>query len=319
MPDFTDAFKLSSIADVAFVVNGEEILAHEFILYFRSPVFKTMFDGPMAPKSENGEKPVIKIDDPRISAENFKLFLEFLYSDKAEITGDNAFALLNMARMYDVKLLIKLCEEFLTKNLNSENVVTIANSASIFNDSEIYTKSISFIQTSDVLKSDENFCQMNETVLSQVLKMDDRGLFCANHCEPNKKQCQRCRNSFLAIMDKCLCDDIFLGPVNHCYNCENPNALTEIDLFQKLFKWGQKQCKLQQLEENPENMKGILELFLKLVRFPTMSFKELTTVVYPTKLLDDSAFSTAVVAHQNVIDGKDENPSPFSNKKRRKW
>uniref|UniRef100_A0AC34R8G7 BACK domain-containing protein n=1 Tax=Panagrolaimus sp. JU765 TaxID=591449 RepID=A0AC34R8G7_9BILA len=220
--------------------------------------------------------------------------------------------------MYDVKLLVKLCEEFLTKNLTSGNVVTISNSASVFDDSEIYTKSIAFIQTSyHVLKSDENFCQMNEAVLSKVLKMHWGKLFCEKHCEPNKKQCLACEASFDAFFDKCPLSFHDLGAVNQCYYCMNSNTLTEIDLFQKLLKWGQNQCKRQQLEENPKNMKKILQPFLALIRFPVMPIRDLTTIVYPTKLLDDSAFATAVVAAQNVIDGKDENPSPFSNRKRR--
>uniref|UniRef100_A0AC34RKD9 BTB domain-containing protein n=1 Tax=Panagrolaimus sp. JU765 TaxID=591449 RepID=A0AC34RKD9_9BILA len=156
MLDFTVAFELGSRADIVFSVNGEDILAHSFILYFRSPVFATMFDGPMAPKSENGEKPVIKIDDERISADNFRVFLKYLYSDQIDITGDSAFSLLNLAKMYDVASLVKLSEEFLTKNLTSENVVTIANSASIFHDSEIFKIAVEFIVTkSDVLFKEE--------------------------------------------------------------------------------------------------------------------------------------------------------------------
>uniref|UniRef100_A0AC34R911 BTB domain-containing protein n=1 Tax=Panagrolaimus sp. JU765 TaxID=591449 RepID=A0AC34R911_9BILA len=317
MLDFTEALKLSSIADVAFVVNGETILADKFILYYRSPVFATMFNGPMAPKSENGEKPVIKIDDSRISAEDFKLFLGFLYSDKVDITGENAFALLNMGRMYEVESLVKLCDEFLTKNLNSENVITIANSASVFDDSDIYAESINFIQTSDVLKSDENFCQMNEAVLSEVLEMDEGELFCEKHCEPNKRQCYSCKKSFDASFKQCPLSHS-LGSINHCFKCSNSNTLTEIKLFQKLLKWGQNQCKIKKMRQNPEHMKKILEPFLKLIRFPTMSIRDLTTFVYRTKLLDDSTFAAAVVAAQNVIDGEDQNPSPFSNVKRKR-
>uniref|UniRef100_A0AC34PVN8 BTB domain-containing protein n=1 Tax=Panagrolaimus sp. JU765 TaxID=591449 RepID=A0AC34PVN8_9BILA len=157
------------MADIVFLVNGDNILAHKFILYFRSPVFQTMFDGPMAPKSVNGEKPVIPINDPRISAENFKLFLEFLYSGEVEITGDNVFVLLNMAEMYNIESLFKLCEEFLTDNLNSENVISVANSASIFDNSKIFKEAINFIKTSGILKQNEQFCLMNEKVLLETI------------------------------------------------------------------------------------------------------------------------------------------------------
>uniref|UniRef100_A0AC34PVR7 BTB domain-containing protein n=1 Tax=Panagrolaimus sp. JU765 TaxID=591449 RepID=A0AC34PVR7_9BILA len=233
------------MADIVFLVNGEKILAHKFILYFRSPVFKTMFDGPMAPRSVKGEKPVIKIDDERISAENFKLFLEFLYSDKVKITGDNVFELLNMGKMYDIESLVKLCEQFLTKNLNDGNVVTIANSASIFDDSKIFRKAINFIKRSNVLERSEKFCLMNETVLLEVLKTGTEN----SGNDPDN------------------------------YNWGSFPSCSEIKLFQMLLKWGQNQCKIQEMEENSENMRNILESFLPLIRFPTMSVDELITIV----------------------------------------
>uniref|UniRef100_A0AC34RK09 BTB domain-containing protein n=1 Tax=Panagrolaimus sp. JU765 TaxID=591449 RepID=A0AC34RK09_9BILA len=247
MLDFSNALTTGSMADIVFMVNGEKILAHKFILYFRSPVFKTMFDGPMTPKSARGGKPTIKIDDSRISAENFKLFLGFLYTDKVKITGDNVFELLNMAKMYDIESLVKLCEEFLTNNLNFENVVTIANSASIFDDSKIFKEAINYIQASDVMRRSEKFCLMNETVLREVLTMGTE----------------------TSVNDP-------YGTKRYRYSYPR---CSEIELFQMLLKWGQNQCKIQQLEENPENMKKILEPFLPLIRFPTMTIEQLTTIV----------------------------------------
>uniref|UniRef100_A0AC34QTS3 BTB domain-containing protein n=1 Tax=Panagrolaimus sp. JU765 TaxID=591449 RepID=A0AC34QTS3_9BILA len=294
MADFSDAFTSGLRTDIVFLVAGEMIPAHVFALYFRSPVFATMFDGPMAPKSENGEKPIIKIDDPRITAENFKLFLGFLYNNKAEITGDNAFELLNMAKMYDVTELFKLCEDFLTKSLTSENVVTIANSASIFHDSEILKNVAEFIATkSDVLKNEKHY-EMNNEVLSAVLKQDKISALMDPYCRTNHPS------------------------YTTGYSCSYCGRATpkEVDVFNLMLEWGQNQCKVKNLEENPENLREILKSCLPFIRFPIMTVDELSTVVYPTKLLKKSVMATIFVDASNLAKGKTTNESTFSKIKR---
>uniref|UniRef100_A0AC34RJD0 BACK domain-containing protein n=1 Tax=Panagrolaimus sp. JU765 TaxID=591449 RepID=A0AC34RJD0_9BILA len=210
----------------------------------------------MAPKGENGEKPVIKIDDERISAANFRIFLKFLYTDQIEITGDNVFPLLNMAKMYDVPPLVKSCEEFLTKNLNVENAIIIANAAFLYENSAIFTKAIDYIvKSSAILKTEQKFCQMTSELLSEVLKQD------------RKKFAQ----DFLQIRRR-----------DYCMNCQQPResfTSSEISIFDMVLKWGKNKCKIQELEENPENLKNILETFLPLIRFSTMTADELISVV----------------------------------------
>uniref|UniRef100_A0AC34Q0U9 BTB domain-containing protein n=1 Tax=Panagrolaimus sp. JU765 TaxID=591449 RepID=A0AC34Q0U9_9BILA len=289
MPDFTDAFSLSKTADIAFCVNGKKILADKFVLYHRSPVFATMFDGPLAPKSENGEKPVIPINDESITAENFKIFLLYLYSDKAEVTGDNAFTLMNLGKMYDVPSLISFVGKFLINNLTSENVVTIANSASIFNDDEILKNSVDFItKKCDVLKSEQQFCQLNEQVLSMVLNKDEGNLFCHSSSVEN----------------------------GLCHICGNAPTFSEIDLFKMLLKWGENQCITKGIQPIPQNLKTVLKEFLPLIRFPTMTINQLVTVVYPTKLFDASAMWNMTIDAQNLIDGQPTSKSGFSYVKR---
>uniref|UniRef100_A0AC34PZI8 BTB domain-containing protein n=1 Tax=Panagrolaimus sp. JU765 TaxID=591449 RepID=A0AC34PZI8_9BILA len=252
MPDFTDAFLLSKTADIAFCVNGKTILADKFVLYHRSPVFKTMFDGPLAPKSENGEKPVIKIDDIGISAEDFKTFLLYLYSDKVQITGENAFTLMNLGKMYDVKTLAPLVTKFLIENLTSDNVVTVANSASVFGDTLILRSSVDFIvRHSSVLKSEKKFCQLNEQVLSMVLNKDEGNLFCHS----------------------------LTGDNGQCQICGKPSTFSEVDLFKMLLRWGQNRCIFKEIPPTPYNLKLVLKELLPLIRFPTMTINQLVTVV----------------------------------------
>uniref|UniRef100_A0AC34QTK1 BTB domain-containing protein n=1 Tax=Panagrolaimus sp. JU765 TaxID=591449 RepID=A0AC34QTK1_9BILA len=295
MADLSKAFESGARADIVFSVGGEDILAHSLILYFRSPVFKTMFDGPMAPKGENDEKPVIKINDERISAKDFRTFLLFLYNNKAEITGENAFALLNMAKMYDVAELFRLCEEFLTKSLTSENVFTIANSASIFDDSEVFKTAVEFIVTkSDVLRNEQKYYEINNEVLCAVLKQDKIPTLMDPYCRANHPSHVNGSN---------------------CSYCGRATA-TEVDLFNLMLKWGKNQCKLKNLEENPENLREILKSCLPFIRFATMSCYELSNVVYPTKLLDNAVMATIFVDVVNLAQHRTTNESPFSKVKR---
>uniref|UniRef100_A0AC34QU23 BTB domain-containing protein n=1 Tax=Panagrolaimus sp. JU765 TaxID=591449 RepID=A0AC34QU23_9BILA len=280
------------------IITGKDILAHSFILYFRSPVFATMFDGPMAPKGENGEKPVIKINDERISAKDFRTFLLFLYDNKSRITGDNAFALLNMAKMYDVPELFRLCEEYLTRSLTSENVVTIANSASIFHDSQILKNAAEFIVTkSDVLLNEQKYYGMNSEVFSAVLQQDKiLNLKNLVLCHPGSGHTNGiCRYQY--------CRTAIVFP-------------TVVDLFNVMLKWGQNQCKIKNLEETPENLREICESCLPFIRFPTMTIDELSTVVYQAKVLDLSVLALILIDANNFAKNQTANESTFSKVKR---
>uniref|UniRef100_A0AC34QDV9 BTB domain-containing protein n=1 Tax=Panagrolaimus sp. JU765 TaxID=591449 RepID=A0AC34QDV9_9BILA len=240
----------------------------------------------MAPKSENGEKPVIPIDDERISSENFKSFLGYLYNDKVEITGDNAFALLNMAEMYNVESLFKLCEDFLIKNLNSENVITISNSASIFSNSKIFKETIDFLtKKTDLFTSRRKFLELNGDALLGVLKCEQGNLICHPDNIDHRGRCCTCR--------------------------KKQPSFSESRLFDMVLEWGKNQCRLKQLEGNTENMKQILGPFLTWIRFPTMTVEYLTTVVYPWKLLDSETMLRIIVDAQQFSKSEQSNESSF--------
>uniref|UniRef100_A0AC34QD16 Uncharacterized protein n=1 Tax=Panagrolaimus sp. JU765 TaxID=591449 RepID=A0AC34QD16_9BILA len=155
--------------------------------------------------------------------------------------------------MYDVASLIPLVETFLINNLTSENVVVVANSASFFPDSNISKETVDFIiKKSDILKSEAEFCELNADVLLEVLKCEEGNLI----CHPNN-----------------------IGPNVKCLTCNKQASFPESQLFDMVLLWAKNQCKLQELEENPKNMKEILEPFLPWIRFPTMTVEYLTKVV----------------------------------------
>uniref|UniRef100_A0AC34PZB3 Uncharacterized protein n=1 Tax=Panagrolaimus sp. JU765 TaxID=591449 RepID=A0AC34PZB3_9BILA len=82
-------------------------------------------------------------------------------------------------------------------------------------------------------------------------------------------------------------------------------------------KWGRNQCKIRSLDETPENVKTILEPFLPLIRFPTMTTEQLIWSVYPTKLFDDSTFLSIILDSQSIANGRLAMASRFCLVKRR--
>jgi len=108
-------------SDVTFEVERQLIPAHKWWLCNRSKYFANMFASGMA--EANNSK--IAVSD--ITANTFRGFLEFLYSDHIELDSILAEELLTQADKYSVPALKELCEEFLSHQLTPENYAKLAN------------------------------------------------------------------------------------------------------------------------------------------------------------------------------------------------
>uniref|UniRef100_A0A914QXF7 BTB domain-containing protein n=1 Tax=Panagrolaimus davidi TaxID=227884 RepID=A0A914QXF7_9BILA len=90
---FDSFFKTKKNTDVTFVIHGKELEAHKLIVTSRSPVLEAMVYNDLAPK--NGKH---LIGDPKITFEDFENFLQFLYTDKCEMTAENIENLLHLSK-----------------------------------------------------------------------------------------------------------------------------------------------------------------------------------------------------------------------------
>uniref|UniRef100_A0AC34Q7T4 Uncharacterized protein n=1 Tax=Panagrolaimus sp. JU765 TaxID=591449 RepID=A0AC34Q7T4_9BILA len=97
---------------------------------------------------------------------------------------------------------------------------------------------------------------MNERVLRAVLESDEGNLLC--YSNDMKKDGE---------------------------NATTPPDFQENVLFELVMKWGRNQCKIRGLDQTPENVKTILEPFLPLIRFPTMTTEQLILSVCELSLL----------------------------------
>ncbi|KAG8099835.1 hypothetical protein GUJ93_ZPchr0013g36844 [Zizania palustris] len=108
-------------ADVTLYVGEERFFAHRCVLAARSPVFKTEFFGSMNVKARR----IILIKDMEASV--FRWLLHFIYTDTLPDAYQDVVMtqhLLVAADRYNVERLKLICEEKLSKNLNSDMLAT---------------------------------------------------------------------------------------------------------------------------------------------------------------------------------------------------
>ncbi|XP_074599560.1 BTB/POZ domain-containing protein 6-B-like [Brevipalpus obovatus] len=122
------------VADVHFLVTKddkkvyERVPAHKFILAAGSCVFKAMFYGSLSNPGHNE----IHLSDIEYSA--LLNLLKYLYLDEADISPSNLVATLYAAKKYQVVNLEKVCVNYLSWSLSSENVLLVLSQAILFDE-----------------------------------------------------------------------------------------------------------------------------------------------------------------------------------------
>jgi len=115
--DLEKLFKLQSLTDISFVIDGHELRCHKVILSARSPVFAKMIK---KVEAEGDSMDGIKIKN--MSFIIFEELVHFIYTDQVFLTERNADSLLAAAKEYSIPLLINKCEIFLySTSLTVEN------------------------------------------------------------------------------------------------------------------------------------------------------------------------------------------------------
>jgi len=143
-------WKQKLFADITFVVQDQEILAHRAIL-LKSRYFQNMF------KSGMIEATSTKINVPGdISAQNFRAILEYIYYDTITLTQTLALDLVVLADMYFLAKLKADCENYLSKNLSVESFLSVLNVAEMADSSILKKRVVKFFV--------ENLEKVNEEV-----------------------------------------------------------------------------------------------------------------------------------------------------------
>ncbi|KAJ3685523.1 hypothetical protein LUZ61_014687 [Rhynchospora tenuis] len=136
-------------ADVTLEIDDEVFSAHRNVLAARSPVFRAQLFGSMM------ESKMDKITIKDLSADVFKLMLQFIYTDmlppEVEVSIGMTQNLLVAADRYGLERLKVICEKKLCDSLDVETVATTLLLANQHNCGQLKDVCIDFVASSDAV------------------------------------------------------------------------------------------------------------------------------------------------------------------------
>uniref|UniRef100_T1IJ94 BTB domain-containing protein n=1 Tax=Strigamia maritima TaxID=126957 RepID=T1IJ94_STRMM len=167
---FAFMFNNETLSDVHFIVGKgglqQRLPAHKFVLSVGSAVFDAMFNSAMATKAE-------EIELPDVEPSAFLALLRFLYSDDVQIGPETVMTTLYTAKKYAVPALEKACVDFLKRNLSSDNAFMLLEQARLFDEPQLALLCLETIDksTADALNA-EGFTDSDLDTLCVVLERD---------------------------------------------------------------------------------------------------------------------------------------------------
>ncbi|KAF7061747.1 hypothetical protein CFC21_068415 [Triticum aestivum] len=154
--------------DVSFIVGGEAIEAHRFVIAMRSPIFKAELYGSMR-EARPGQCITIKDMQPAV----FKALLHFIYTDSLPRGEDTEMVqlLLVAADRYAMDRLKLVCQSILCKDLNKDTVATTLALADQHNCLQLKDASLQFIELSGFKDLKATCPSFIEDVLKKIRKV----------------------------------------------------------------------------------------------------------------------------------------------------
>ncbi|EZA57597.1 hypothetical protein DMN91_002406 [Ooceraea biroi] len=158
-------------SDCKFIVGQEPqqqtLKGHKLFLAMSSPVFEAMFFGGMAEKNDP-----IPIRD--VQPEAFKALLEYMYTDKVELTSfELACELCYCAKKYMLPTLVEECTKYLWSDLSPKKACRAYEFAKLFEEPVLMEKCLQIIctKTAEVLK-ESSWEEIELATLLTVLDQD---------------------------------------------------------------------------------------------------------------------------------------------------
>ncbi|XP_064456024.1 RCC1 and BTB domain-containing protein 1-like [Ornithodoros turicata] len=113
------AFNDPATSDVKFCIEGKTIHVHKAILKIRCEHFRLMFQSPW----DEDEKDTVDVVTHSYNV--YKAFLEYLYTDKADLSPEDAVGLLDLSNYYCETQLKRHCERIIRHGILVENVAML--------------------------------------------------------------------------------------------------------------------------------------------------------------------------------------------------
>ena len=167
-------FNNDRFSDVRFVITTTKsdnkithiIPAHKFVLSISSPVFEAMFYGELAETKDS-------IELPDCEYESLLELFRFMYSDEANLSGNNVMGVLYLAKKYMVPSLADKCTDYLQDKLDASNVFSILPKACHFDEKKLVKRCWKVIDEhcEEATKSD-GFATLERSLIEEVVKRD---------------------------------------------------------------------------------------------------------------------------------------------------
>uniref|UniRef100_A0AC34G0C4 BTB domain-containing protein n=1 Tax=Panagrolaimus sp. ES5 TaxID=591445 RepID=A0AC34G0C4_9BILA len=253
-----DVFLSKDGTDVTFVIHGKELHAHKLIVTARSPVFKAMIEGPMAPADQRH-----LINDPKISFGDFEIFLQFLYTDELDMEKSRVKALLHLGSFYNVPYFIEQCVVCIRALfINRENVLEFGELGIIYAPSLL---------------------EICLNVLSRCLSDYDAQF------------AYRLDDGKLKWISAELMLEIVVKQREEKYSMF---GITEDEMFKKVLNWAENQCFVHQDQQiAPENVRAIMAQFMPFFNPKNLLPTTLTTTIKKYKLIPDDELNDCFAGH----------------------
>jgi len=131
--------------------------------------------------SDGFKESSLKVIDVPIRPQVFKLFLEYIYTDDVDITPDESVELLMVANQYGAERLKQMCEEFIQRGIDSDNVAWLFEVAEENEAKQLQQFCYYFIMKNfDSVCATETFENMNPQLKNEIFqhrkpKQDGKG------------------------------------------------------------------------------------------------------------------------------------------------
>lgn len=150
--------------DVTFVVGGEEIRAHRYMLISRSAVFHSQIT-----RQRMSQEIQVTDIEPHI----FKKLLQFIYTDVVDFNSGSATQLFEAASKYGIEELKKLCFNKMKENISKGNVCLILKMAYDMNCQSEKDRALNvFYRNVEELLSSEGIFELPQKCLIDIFKSD---------------------------------------------------------------------------------------------------------------------------------------------------
>lgn len=165
-------------SDIVFIINGERICAHKFILTLRCDYFRLMFSSGYREAIES------EVEVKDTSIETFKTILNFIYTGRVDLNDkcvEEIIEILCICHRYELHDLLGHLLTFLTSAIDAENVCGLYETAKLYNFTELIEPCQRFLREKgyEVLNEDAIYALNANTILE--LFSDDK--LCAEEKE----------------------------------------------------------------------------------------------------------------------------------------